>query len=323
MKSNITPSTKVTHPNEPDARYSISRMRYVEATGAIESLDIIRMAYGHVFTGTVEQAEAQGFIFHVDAPTSLEFHSKASHVSGEPCKVRGIKWSQEKQEVEMIRIDSLVTGLDIFTGTIDEARAAGFTIEVERIPDDLPVAEVGPEVEELPLTDLAALVAENEETIALLRAEIDQQRNSMETLQNELSKANSRVETFRNMVSKQDDTVTEWAKRMVEQQKLRRADANVLMDALNVPNLPGKFSGTVIFLDGSRLEAVVFEADDEDGWKDRVRDSLEVGTVRVKYEVTLSDDDTTRTIKVDEDNSDYSPDENDSWIDFEDIEEVE
>jgi FtsZ-binding cell division protein ZapB len=66
MKSNVTPSTKVTHPSEPDAQYSISRMRYVEETGAVQSIDIIRKAYGHVFTGTVEQAEAQGFIFHVE-----------------------------------------------------------------------------------------------------------------------------------------------------------------------------------------------------------------------------------------------------------------
>jgi hypothetical protein len=257
MKSNITPSTKVTYPATPDIQYGISRMRYVEETGVIESLDILRKGYGHVFSGTVEQAEAEGFIFHVEPE-----------------------------------------------------------VTVEEVNDMLGI-------EPLPLTDLAELVAEHEQTIALLRAEIDQQRDSMETLNNELSKANGRVESFRNVVNKQDDTVTEWAKKMVEQQKLRRADANVLMDALNIANLPGKYSGTVIFLDGSRIENVLFEADDEDGWKDRVRDSIEIGTVRVKYEVTIDDEDTPKRITVDEDNSDYSPDENDSWIDFEDIEEVE
>jgi hypothetical protein len=72
MKSNITPSTKVTFPGLPEASFSISRMRYVEETGAIENLDILRKSFGNVFTGTVEQAESEGFIFHVEPQVTVE-----------------------------------------------------------------------------------------------------------------------------------------------------------------------------------------------------------------------------------------------------------
>lgn len=321
----VVPSTPVTYPPTPDLEYTISRIRYYppDESGVeqIQNIDITRKGYGHVFNGTVEEAKAEGFVFGEPDPVEVEdavppmqFDVTITHVSGEPVKVSGIKYNRRTNEVEAIKIASLGTGDRLFTGTIDEARAAGFTLDV------IPIVEEGPEVAEFPLTDMA-------ERISILEGDAKQSQGIIDNLQHELSRANERVAALSRraveVAEHRDETLRQWAVEKVAKGNLTRAVANEMLDLFGIENVPGKFSGDAVFLDGSRIEAIVFEADDEDDWESKVRDALEIGTVRVKYEVTIQDADTTRSVKVDDDNSDYSPDESDSWVSFENVEEVE
>lgn len=257
MNSKITTSTKVTFPNSPDI-FSISRICYEEPTGAVESLDILRRGFGHVFSGTIEQAEAEGWIFHVE------------------------------NEVTMEEINTLL----------------------------------GPDLEPqpLPLSDLP-------EKIAMLEGRLEEKQGVIDNLQHELSRANERVEKFRqqvqDVINGRNETLRQWAVEKVAKGNVTRAVANELLDQFAIDNVPGKYTGDAIFLDGSRIEGIVFEADDEGDWKGKVRDALEVGAVRVKYEVTIRDDEASHSVKVDEYDSYYAPDEEDSWVYFESIEEVQ